>query len=216
MEFDLIIFDIDGTLINSSKGIINSVKYAVKKLSLKPTNSFEYKWFLGGSPNKMYKEFFGCTSQEAINATSLHRKYGREHGYLESELYPGIIDLLNILKKHNVRMAVATLKGQKIADKILKHHKIYDYFIDVVGMDTNETFTKPQIIKMILDRHSSKNPVMVGDTIYDLEGARCNLIKFIGVSYGYGFTKNESNLCCLCHDTSQLLCALTNGLLNCN
>ena len=193
----LIIFDLDGTLLDTSKGIFNSVRYAEKKMGLHSVKEEDLVQFLGPPPAKIYQSLYNLNEQESIEATKYHRSYGSKYAIYEANLYPGVPEILERLFVENFRLAVATLKRQNIAEKILNLYGIDKYFIYVAGMDTMETCTKADLIKQICDKEritELDDVLMVGDSWYDYEGARATGVDFLGVSYGFGFGSTKPDV----------------------
>ena len=189
--YDLIIFDLDGTLLDTSLGICNSVRYAEEQLHLSPMPDEMLKKFIGPPPKDMYKKIYGLSEERALEAAEKHRKYGREKGFLEVRAYPGIEALLDFLRSCKVRLAVATLKQQAVAEKVLQYTSMERFFDVIIGMNEQESFTKAEIIRSCVLKTDAPNVLMVGDTEYDYEGAKKAGVDFIGVTYGFGFKKNE-------------------------
>ena len=185
-KYDLILFDLDGTLLDTSPGIFNSVRYAEAKMGFPRIAEHMLAAFVGPPPKTMYRKIYTVDEETALMAVQYHREYGREYAIYEAEKYPEIIDLLKLLKKARLKLGVATLKSQPIAEKILKVHKLYKYFDCIVGMDANETFSKKDTIHIAIERTNSNNAVLIGDSQYDYDGAREAGIDFIGVLYGFG------------------------------
>lgn len=191
-KFSSIIFDLDGTLIDSSKGIFNSVRYAEKMMGFNPIGEDRLKEFVGPPPKKMYADIYNVSEKAAIKATQFHREYGKKYAIYESEVYCGMCELLKCLSEKGYKISVATLKSQNIAEKILEHHGLKKYFSAIVGMDEEETLTKVKTIQLAMDKVGVKDKaltLMVGDTYYDLQGAQEVGISFIPALYGFGFTE---------------------------
>ena len=77
-DYKVIVFDLDGTLLNTSKGIFNSVRYAAQQLGLKQLEEYELKKFVGPPPTESYRKVYNLSEEQAKQAASLHRKYGLE------------------------------------------------------------------------------------------------------------------------------------------
>lgn len=191
----MVIFDLDGTLIDSSEGIFNSIRYTEEKLNLVRLDDSLLSSFVGPPPTESYQKLHGLDLSGAKIATKYHREYAKEKGLYESKIYPGIRELLLELKNKDYFLSVATLKSQSIAEEILKNFEIYDLFDSIVGIDDDESLSKSQIINVAIDKIDSleKSPVMIGDTISDAVGAEKSNVDFIGVTYGFGF-KNYQDL----------------------
>ncbi len=192
MKHDLVIFDLDGTLLDTSPGIFGSVRYAEEILNLNPITDEELREFVGPPPKDMYKEKYNLSDEDAMKATKAHRKYGIETAIYEAQKYDGMEEVLRILKDRNIMLAVATLKKQKIAEKVLENFDIGKYFDAIVGMNDEETFTKKMTIEKAIEMTGATKALMVGDSEYDYQGAEEANVDFVGVLYGFGFRKDES------------------------
>jgi len=190
-KYKSVIFDLDGTLLDTSKGIFNSVRYAESKMGFTPILEEQLNLFVGPPPSEMYQKLQGVTEQIAMEATKYHREYAREKGYLEAIVYDELIELLQKLKSDGILLGVATLKAHDITIKLLNHFQLSDYFDAIVGIDAGESLTKADTIKIALNKceiSDVKQSVLIGDSKYDAIGATEVGCDFIGVTYGFGFT----------------------------
>lgn len=186
-RYDLILFDLDGTLIDTSNGIFNSVRYTEKQMGFDPIPDSKLKEFVGPPPKMMYQSTYSIDEQTALKAAKYHREYGREKAIYEATVYTGIVQLLETLKNKGFMLGVATLKSQSIAERILMIHGLFQLFDCIVGMDTDESLTKQDIIKIAMKRMNSRRTLLIGDSQYDYDGAVKAGVDFIGVLYGFGF-----------------------------
>lgn len=192
-NYELILFDLDGTLLDTSPGIFNSVRYAEKQLGLSPIPDARLKEFVGPPPKSMYRKLYGLDEDTALLAAQKHREYGRTEAVYEAEVYPGIVQLLQALKAHGHKLAVATLKSQTIAQTILRHYGIGDYFDAIIGMDPQETLTKCKTIELaIAETATVGKAILIGDSAYDYDGAMEAGVDFLGVLYGFGFSPENA------------------------
>lgn len=191
-KYELIVFDLDGTLLDTSRGIYNSVRFAEKSMNFEPIPEKKLKLFVGPPPKDMYKKVYGVDEETAIQATVFHRQYSKEKAIFEASPYDGIFNILTYLKDNGYKLAVATLKGQKIAETILNHYDLANFFDAIVGMDIGETFTKAKTILEAKRRTNTYGDcLLVGDTVYDLDGAKELRMDFIACTYGFGFCPND-------------------------
>lgn len=190
-KYDLVIFDLDGTLLDTSPGIFGSVRYAEEKLGLTPIADSELSQFVGPPPKSMYMKVYDLDDASASLAAKYHREYGREKAIYQATPYPYIKEVLIELKNNGHKLAVGTLKSQSIAEKVLEISGILECFDIIIGMDDKEQLTKSMIINRIIQITNSENVVMVGDSIYDYDGAKESNIDFLGVLYGFGFNKTD-------------------------
>ena len=192
-KYEIIIFDLDGTLLDTSPGIFNSVRFAEAQMGFTPVSDQQLKAFVGPPPKEMYKKFHGVDDETAIKATGFHRQYSREKAIYEAAIYPGMKETLESLKQQGYKLAVATLKGQKIAEKVLQIHGLDGYFDSIVGMDEAESFTKCKTIQVAMEQIGTTGKVlMVGDSEYDYIGAVEAGVDFIGASYGFGICPEDT------------------------
>ena len=196
-KYKLMIFDLDGTLLDTSQGIFHSVRYAEEKMGLEPIAEENLRKFLGPPPADMYKKLYGLNDEEKLEAVGYHREYGRSKAIYEAKLYDGVTETLARLSAQGYILAVATMKRQDIAEKILSLYGIESYFAHIAGMNYAETDTKAGLIKRVctLEHIVPGDAVlMVGDSQYDFAGASEAGVDFLGVSYGYGFDGTEKNI----------------------
>ena len=192
-HYELVLFDLDGTLLDTSPGIFNSVRYAESQMGLSTIPDARLREFVGPPPKSMYQCIYGLTEDQAFLAAQKHREYGKTKAIYEAKVYPGIRELLAQLKTNGYKLAVATLKAETIAQTILEYYGIAEYFDTIVGMDPQETLTKRMTIDLAKERTGSAGKaILVGDSIYDYDGAMEAGIDFLGVLYGFGFAPENS------------------------
>ena len=207
-QYDLILFDLDGTLLDTSRGIFNSVRFAEKQMNLNSVPDERLREFVGPPPKKMYMDVYGLEEESALLAVRYHREYGRTKAVYEAIPYPDMLRTLQQLNNHGFKLGVATLKSQEIAEEVLRLNGMLDLFMCVVGMDKDETRKKVDTIRMAQLDTNAKNAVLVGDSPYDYEGAIAAGIDFIGVLYGFGFKECESYPFATIKSPADLLCLL--------
>jgi len=192
-KYDYILFDLDGTLSDSGLGIVNSVVYAMQQLGLEVGDRESLSKFVGPPLNEAFQTLLGLSAEQAKAGVSLYRKYYREKGILENEMYEGIEELLIKLRDAGKILAVATSKPEPFARAIIERYGIDKYFMYVGGCTLEETRSKKEeVIAYVMDCcgiTDRSKAVMVGDRFYDVVGARNSGIDCIGVLYGYGERK---------------------------
>lgn len=187
-KYKSLLFDLDGTITDSSEGIINSIVYALEKMDVTITDKDILKKFVGPPLMDSYKKYFGFTDKEAELGLKLFREYFAQKGIFENRLFDGMNTLLPDLYKSGYELILATSKPVHFANQILKHFEIDKYFSYVSACPIDEAnTTKLDIIKWALEHTCTKNKdeiLMVGDTQFDINGAiRCG-INSLGVTYG--------------------------------
>lgn len=184
-----VIFDLDGTLIDSSKGIIHGYQYSLKKLGKNFPGTESVQSMIGAPLPYVFEKILGLDKNELHSAVLYYRNYYQQKGKKEVCLYPGIEQCLQSLTSCQLFLGVATLKREDFALEILHSLRISHYFNLICGMDTNDSLTKKDLIWMCLDRFgcSFEEAVLVGDTSYDAQGAALAGIDFLPVIYGFGY-----------------------------
>lgn len=207
----LVLFDFDGTLADTSEGIINSHKYAHEQMLRKIPGEDVLYGVIGGPLLKTYIDKFCFNEADAVKAVKIYRDYYARQGINEACLYDGMSDLLSSLKKDGFKLGIATLKAESFAIKMADILGIKQYFDVIHGVDGDDKLTKSLIIdKCISDLHLTPDvTIMVGDSIHDYNGANESNVDFIGVSYGFGFTKDDTDLN-LCKNTQELFKKIVN------
>lgn len=214
--YSVILFDLDGTLVDSSVGIYHSYQAALSAFDLKVSEAFIISKIGPPAPELLKTSFpdLFCDQKNLKRALRLQRAYYREQGIIESTQYPGITDLLKSLKNAGKTVWVATSKPTVFAKKILAHQQLSSYFDGIVGSTLNLSRTKKtdiiaHVLKKII-RTPLKNIIMIGDRHHDIDGANDNHIDSIGVTYGFG-SKEEivaAKPTYIAHDAPELLSIL--------
>lgn len=188
-NYDLILFDLDGTLTNSEPGIVGAVKYALKRMNLAVPPHETLLKFIGPPLWNSFVTFCGMTAEQAEQAVVYYRETYNVSGAFQNLPYPHVVEMLDALKSGGVPMAVATSKPENIALPVLDYFKLTSYFDCISAPNENEhSSNKKELIQKALNvcKIPKERAVMVGDTHYDAIGAREAGTNFIGVLYGFG------------------------------
>lgn len=183
-------FDLDGTLTQSEFGIFESVRYALNKLGLEDIGEEVLKTFIGPPIYYSFNTTCGFSPEVAEKAVAYYREHYDAAGYKNSPLYPGVLDFLKRLKDSGAKLAVVTGKPEVIAQSLLECREIDAFFDVLVGPSlANRNPDKACLITETLGKLSVEDKsdvVMIGDRVFDIEGAKTVGIDSIGVLYGYG------------------------------
>ncbi len=207
-----ILFDLDGTLTDSGEGIVNCFIYALEHYGL-PIPSREALRVVVGPP--LHESFirFGVSEAEADNAVAKYRERYIPIGAYENTPYPGIRELLERLQKEGHRLFVATSKPEGMSVDILEHFDLAKYFVKICGasMDTSRSTKDAVIAYLLTECGAQENAIMVGDTAFDVLGAKAHGIPTVGVSWGYGTVESmeHAGAAAIVHTMDQLYEALT-------
>lgn len=188
----VIVFDVDGTLIDGTEGILKSVIKAIKYFNLSMPDFEQLLKFVGPPIQNSCKRAFGTTDKFAQEFANYFRKeYSAGDVYL-AKVYDGIYELLEYLKLKGYKLGVATYKRQDYAKELMKHFKFDRYFDSICGADNENKLKKIDILKNCMNELSAKKEetILIGDSVHDAGAAKELGIDFIGVTYGFGF-KNK-------------------------
>lgn len=187
-----ILFDLDGTLLNTSEGVISSVRYTLETCGYAPLTEEQLFTFIGPPVNRRLKEIYGISDDESLKAMNIFRDhYGREDLF-KSCAYEGMAELLASLRKKGYRLGVATYKREDMAKRVLEHCGIASHFDSICGSDAAGKYSKADVIRNCMQALDvTGEAVLIGDSDNDAIGAREAGLDFIGVTYGFGFHSRE-------------------------
>ncbi len=195
--YNYILFDLDGTLTDSSLGIINGVMYALDKFGIKVKDRSELGSFIGPPLVDEFMNYAGLSKEDALQAVAYYREFYRVTGIYENMVYDGIDKMLKTLKDNDKKLILATSKPQQFAEIVLNHFNLMQYFDCVVGATFDGTLNyKADVIAVALKKGcvtDLKQAVMIGDRYHDILGAKQNEIDSIGVLYGFGDREELEN-----------------------
>lgn len=189
-----ILFDFDGTLFDSQIGIKKAVQFALAQEGIEENDHDKLQSFIGPPLHYSFETHYGFSKEKTEELITNLRKYYGTEGYMQTELYDGIEDLLVSLKKENKILGIATAKPTLYAENILKDFGLTHFFDSVQGsLLKGELFPKDRVIASVmndLNLFDAEDAVMIGDTIYDIKGAQFHNMQTIAVNYGYGKLKD--------------------------
>ncbi|MCX6182283.1 MAG: HAD hydrolase-like protein [Bacteroidetes bacterium] len=184
----IVLFDLDGTITDSSEGIVNSIKHALSRLGFPDEPAEKIQTYIGPALHETFKKHYEI--EDTAGAVAIYREYYSTKGIFENKLYEGIDEVLEMLKYQGYTLALATGKPTYYAEIILKHFEIDHYFSAVVGSNMDGSRSDKQEIIAEVFKQLKYNPevheaTMIGDRYHDVHGAKQHNIPCIGVSYGY-------------------------------
>ncbi len=189
-KYEIIAFDLDGTLTNPERGLIASFKYAHEKMGIAYESEAALKRFIGPSLYDEWQKCYGISAEKSSEMLLVFREFFSVFGWWDNEVYEGIPELLSDLKRAGFRLAVATSKPEHFAKRILKKFDLEKYFEFIGGASSDKTRDKKhEVLEYVLDSLGSperERVIIVGDRKYDAEGATVAGIDSLGVGYGFG------------------------------
>lgn len=201
-------FDFDGTLYDTVEGITKCVQYALHKRGLDAELS-QLRCFAGPPLDEMFQEKFGMDPADAKQAVLDFRERYVPIGLYESRAFPGMRNFLLSLRKEGKKLGVSTSKPQVLAEELLEREGLLELFDVVCGASgEGEGNAKWQVLQRAMDALDAKpeESLLVGDTKYDVAGARRCGIPCVGVSYGYAAPGEleEAGACAIVPDLEAL------------
>lgn len=188
--YDICFFDLDGTIIDSSPVITNSVMYALEKFGIEETEREKLYKFIGPPLTDSFARFYGFDDEKSWKAVEYYREYYQDTGIFECSVYPGFEKSLKALKAAGKRLFVATSKPEVYARRIIEHFDLDQYFEYVAGMELDGgRGSKAEVIGYLIDTcrmQDKKRILMIGDREHDVLGAKQEGLDCMGVLYGFG------------------------------
>ncbi|MGN0994465.1 MAG: HAD hydrolase-like protein [Butyricicoccus sp.] len=186
-----VLFDLDGTLTDSSEGITKCVAHALRTVcGIEVEDRSTLLPYIGPPLVDGFMTNHGVDLETARACTAAYRARYAEAGLFENRPYDGIRAALDELRADGYHLSVATSKPTTFSTRILEHFGLADCFDEICGATMDgKVSTKEQVIQSLLDRlggDARGAMLMVGDRKYDVEGAHAFGIPCVGVLYGFG------------------------------
>lgn len=190
MRFQTVVFDFDGTVADTAQGIFESVRYALQKMEHPPVSEITLRRFIGPPLPYSFMNYVGLSESDAQQAVNLFRDNYSRKGKYELYFYDGIPELLFDLRRKGVKTCLASAKPDRFIQEILDHFHARGWFNCAQGMPMRERSTdKSGVIRDVVravGASLNESVLMVGDTKFDILGAKELGIAGLGVLYGYG------------------------------
>lgn len=200
-DYEYILFDLDGTLTDPKEGITKSVAYALESFGIHVEDLDSLCKFIGPPLKESFMVYYELDDAQGDQAVEKYRERFAVTGLFENKVYPGIREMLELLKEQGKTLLVATSKPSIYARQILEHFDLMKYFTFLSGSELDGTrVDKAEVITYTLQENKIQDlskVIMIGDREHDIIGANKNGIDSIGVLYGYGcreeFEKNHAS-----------------------
>lgn len=180
-----LLFDLDGTLVDSSKGIANSFQHTFDELKFPQPDAKTIRSFMGPP---LISSFKATLPNSLVDqAVTIYRQYYHKKGQYESTLFPYITEALTALKNEGLQLYVTTSKYEPVALQMCQDLEIANYFNGIYG-SSSDRVRKADIIQYALSTNSISNDkaLIIGDTKFDLIGGQTIGIKTMAVTWGFG------------------------------
>lgn len=189
-----VIFDLDGTLLDTSKGILFCYKKAAETLGLEENPVDNKSVVIGGPLSDGFKRLYKIQSEQQLDEViRVYRELYKDIGIKMYRPYDHIKDVLKSLKENGYILAVATLKLEEYAVKMLSSVDLDKYFTVIKGWNGGKVCSKSDILNNVISEIKAEKSgvVLVGDSEYDRKGAEKSGVDFVGVGYGFGYKPDD-------------------------
>lgn len=185
-----IIFDMDGTLLDSSKAIFQTINEMRQSLSLAPLEKEKIVKIINNISQNPLKELYNLEKIDENFKQKAEEKF-KQYYFKSSFLYEGIENLLSNLSAKNYLLAVASNAPKKNLREILKFHKIEHFFFQIEGA-SEEIPQKPDptMLNLIINSQKNKEIYFIGDSMKDFEAAQNADVNYIQVRWGFSEVKD--------------------------
>ena len=194
-QFKAVAFDLDGTILDTSAGILASIKHTIQKFGLKPLEEDQLRRFIGPPIQNSFAKYYGLEGSALKEAAAVFRDRYKTEDLLKAVPYEGIYDVFEALCQNGIKLVIATYKREDYAVALLQHFEFHKYTNIMCGSDFEGSLQKKDILENALRSAGISDygeAVMVGDKDNDAVGAESIGAAFIGVTYGFGFrTKRD-------------------------
>ncbi len=186
-RYSLLVFDWDGTLMDSQAQIVNCMQSAIVELELETRTNEQITNIIGlGLEEAIVQLYPVMQSQQVITTAQTYREHSLFKDKTPSPLFDGVKDVLTNLRDTGYDLAVATGKSRRGLDKGLSETELHDYFPITRCADETRSKPHPQMLEEILTDHNTEalKALMIGDSEYDLQLANNTKVDGLAVSYG--------------------------------
>lgn len=190
--YSAILFDLDGTIVDSAGGIISSLAYTFRALDVPVPTDAQLMHWVGPPIMDSFRDLAGFGPEMSARALAVYREHYVEFGLFDADPYPGVADVLRDIHAAGIPLSLATSKPESSARRILEHLHLADLFTELTGASEDEVRSaKADVVAEALRRLAARgvdlsNPVMVGDRKHDVHGAAEHAVPTIFVTWGYG------------------------------
>lgn len=191
MNENLVIFDLDGTLLDTIEDLSLAANYTLKKMGYKCHSVAKLQGMVGGGISKLLErampESMRCP-ENIQRARSIFMPYYYDNIYVHTKPYGGVYEMLHSLKEKGCKMAVASNKFQKGVDKLIQHFFPSFEFVDVLGSESGFALKpNPKMVAYLTKKAgvALENVCMVGDSWVDYNTAISAGVNSLLVSWGF-------------------------------
>jgi phosphoglycolate phosphatase len=194
-RYDLVVFDLDGTILDTSEGLLSALKFSISEFGYPIPTKKVLDTFIGPPVQDSFSKTYGVNGETLKKMADLFRDRYKNEDLLLASPYEGIYQVLQTILNLGIRIAIATYKREDYAIKLLRHFSFDNYACVMHGSDFAGSMKKRDIIQICISEvgiEDFNRVLMIGDTCHDAEGADNLGIDFVGVTYGFGYKSNDT------------------------
>ncbi len=184
-----VLFDLDGTIIDSRSGIIDSIHRSLRDLGHTPDPDHDLTWVVGPPLRDLIGEVLQHYDDTRCDeAMDCYRRNYETNGARHTPVFTGMREAINTIGRTGAQLFIATSKPKTLAETILTRAGLINHFTQVYGARPDDSGAeKPELIGSVLRDHKidPHNAVMIGDRRFDISGAHANNVRALGVRWGY-------------------------------
>jgi phosphoglycolate phosphatase len=197
-DYSCILFDLDGTIVDSAPGITATLAYTFETLGLPIPTPSELMKYVGPPLLDSFRDYAHFTPEQSAEALVIYREKYLNVGAYDATQFPGVGLVLKAIHESALPMSLATSKPELPATLILEHFNLANYFDIITGASEDEVRSaKSDVVAEALLRLKAmgadiSRPVLVGDREHDVLGAAANNVPTIFVEWGYGSVAEQA------------------------
>ena len=189
-KYDVIAFDLDGTLTNPESGLIEAYIYGFSRMGIRDFGTRDsLRRYIGPPVYDEWRRDYSLTEEEGHKLLGYFREYYDVYGWWDNRVYDGVTELLSELRRAGKTLILATSKPERTANRVVRHFGLDKYF-DFIGASIDKVRDKKwQVLDYALNSvgcTDRSRALMIGDRKYDAEGAKICGIDSLGVLWGHG------------------------------
>ena len=186
MNYSTLIFDLDGTLSDSSTGIARSINYALQHFGVAAVHEADLQPLVGPPLDATFRDLVPAASEADVDQlVGKFRERYASVGYAENQLYDGVETAIRALHARGQQLGICTAKRVDFAERIIAMFGLADCFAFVDGGEIGRSKAE-QLAGLVRDQRIDSQALMIGDRRYDIDAARANGLTAAGVLWGFG------------------------------